>query len=174
MPALHLPVLRTDRLALEPLSRAHSPRLFALWSQEPVCRHSGPAYDLQGDPIPLPVATPAHSDRILEFFLHRAAQGLGFRWAVIADDGFIGAVGFNHLTPRAELAWHFHPDHWGRGYATEAARAALDWLAAEGPVGEVEAFIEPANAASIRLGKRLGLQKATETERWVMASRSCA
>lgn len=173
MAALHLHLLRTDRLVLEPFSRAHSPGMFALWSQEPVCRYSGPARDLQGEPIPLPAATPDDSDRILDFFIHRAAQGLGFRWAAIADEGFIGAVGFNRLTPRAELAWHFHPDHWGRGYAGEAARAALDWLAAEGPLGEVEAFIDPANAASIQLAKRLGFEKAAEVERWVLASKPC-
>lgn len=168
MPALHIPVLRTARLVLEPLSRVHSPGMFALWSQEPVCRYSGVAHDLHGVPIPLPAATSADSDRIVEFFLHRAAQGLGFRWAMIADGAFAGAIGFNYLTPAAELAWHLQPSHWGRGLGAEAGRAALDWLAAEGPVGPVEAFIDPENIASIRLAERLGFGKA-EGERWLLA-----
>jgi len=170
MSVLHIPVLRTARLVLEPLARAHSAGMFAMWSQEPVCRHSGLALDVDGAPIPLPAASPADSDRILEFFVRRAARGEGFRWAAIdaADGGFVGAVGFNHLRPRAELAYHLRPSHWGRGLAAEAVRAALDWLAAEGPGGPVQAFIDPANTASIRLAQRLGFEKAPETERWVL------
>lgn len=169
MPALHIPILRTERLVLEPLAPSHSRGMFALWSQELVCRHAGPAHDVHGAPIPLPAASAADSDRILDFFVRRAARGEGFRWAVIdaEDGGFVGAVGFNHLLPRGELAWHLCPSHWGQGLAAEAARAALDWFAAEGPGGPVQAFIDPANTASVKLAGRLGFEKAAERERWV-------
>ncbi len=96
-------------------------------------------------------------------------QGDGFRWALLEADGgaFVGALGFNHLAPVSELAWHLRPDHWGRGLAAEAARAALAWLAAERPGAAVQAFIDPANTASIRLARRLGFAPADDPERWV-------
>lgn len=157
MAPLPIPTLRTARLRLEPLSLSHSAGMYALWSSEQVCRHSGPAVDADGVAIPLPVATTVDSDRIIDFFVRRAVAGRGFRWAVIrrADDRFMGAVGFNHLGARPEMAYHLHPDAWGQGLMTEAARVALDWLARDGEVLEVEAFIEPANIASIALARRL-------------------
>eukprot|EP01041_Mallomonas_annulata_P025788 gene25788-biopygen18591 len=95
MAALQIPTLRTRRLRLEPLSAAHSGGMFALWSQEEVCRFSGSAEDANGLPITLPAACPEDSDRIIDFFVRRADAGLRFRWAMIAEpDGlFIGALG---------------------------------------------------------------------------------
>lgn len=166
---LRAPVLRTARLVLEPFADtpAHSAGMFALWSQAAVCRHAGPAFDAEGRPIPLPARTAADSDRILAFFIRRAAQGLGLRWAMRetgAQAAFLGAVGFNHLSPRAELAYHLHPQHWGRGLMTEAAQAALAWRQADYGPAEVEAFIAPDNAPSIRLAQRLGFRATGEVK----------
>ena len=99
MTPLQIQTLRTDRLCLEPLSFAHSGGMFALWSCEEVCRHSGPAVDADGLSITLPAVDASESDRIIDFFVRRAEAGLGFRWAMLAEPGgtFIGALGFNHL-----------------------------------------------------------------------------
>jgi ribosomal-protein-alanine N-acetyltransferase len=74
---------------------------------------------------------------------------------VSEENEFAGAVGFNRLTPSAELAFHLRPEFWGRGLMREAAEAALAWLRqrADSPV---EAFIESGNTASIGLARRLG------------------
>lgn len=164
--ALVLPTLRTPRLTLEPFAATsrHSAGLFRLWSNDEVCRHAGPADDADGKPIPLPARSSADSDRILEFFVRRAAAGLGCRWAIFetATAVFVGAVGFNHLSPVPELAYHLHPDAWGRGLMSEAARAVLAWLPADAT--EVEAFIDPANTASLRLAGRLGLRATGEAK----------
>jgi RimJ/RimL family protein N-acetyltransferase len=45
---------------------------------------------------------------------------------------------------------------WGRGYATEAARASLDWGFEQLPVDEVVSLIQPDNAASIAVAEKLG------------------
>eukprot|EP01035_Chromulina_nebulosa_P014251 gene14251-18874_t len=128
MTALQIPTLRTRRLRLEPLAATHSAGMFALWSQDEVCRYSGAAEDADGLPINLPAASPADSDRILDFFVRRAGAGLGFRWAMITetDEVFIGALGFNHLGTCPELAWHMIPATWGRGFMTEAAVGVQD------------------------------------------------
>lgn len=161
---LAIPTLATARLRLEPLTLAHSAGMFALWSEPQVCRYSGPAFDLSGAPIRLPALTPDDSDAIIIFFLKGASDGVRFRWAMrrLADDAFVGAIGFNSLGACAELAYHLHPDAWGSGLMTEAATAALRWVR-DYPAAQVEVFVAPENTASIRLAERLGLRAAGET-----------
>jgi ribosomal-protein-alanine N-acetyltransferase len=154
------PSLSTERLLLEPLGRHHSQGMFLLWSSEEVCRYSGPALSWDGDPISLPAATPADSDKIIEFFECAAVAEKGLRWAVLkkGSEEFVGAVGFNSLLPTAELAFHLRPEFWGLGLMREAAEAALGWLRTRRSNVHVEAFIEPANVPSVRLVRRLGFQ----------------
>ena len=163
--ALALPTLSTARLILEPLTLAHSAGMFATFSREEVTRYSGPAADLNGAPIRLPAETPEDSDRIIVFFLKGAADGERFRWAVrTRDDGaFVGAIGFNHLGACPEIAYHLHPDAWGRGLMAEAAETALDWLRERPDAQEVAAYIERQNVASVRLAERLGMRPTGET-----------
>ena len=64
---------------------------------------------------------------------HFEARGFGL-WAVEVSGGaaFIGFVGLAvppfaaHFTPCVEIGWRLAAEHWGKGYATEAAAAALD------------------------------------------------
>lgn len=58
--------------------------------------------------------------------------------------------------PGNEIGWTFHPDAWGRGYAREAAAAAIDWAFANLDWDDVIHCIDPANAASQALAQRLG------------------
>jgi len=157
---LIVPVLTSARIVLEPLSAAHGAGMFAMWSQAEVCRYAGAAFDLDGAPIRLPAVTPADSDKIIEFFVAGAAAGTRFRWALLTMPGraFAGAAGFNALGRCSEYAYHLDPRFRGRGLMTEASQMALDWLRARAGCREVEAFIEPGNAASIKLAKRLGLR----------------
>jgi len=154
------PRLSTERLLLDPLGLHHSEGMFLLWSREEVCRYSGSAVDAAGNPLVLPATSHADSDKIIEFFQHAAASGHGLRWALVGlqDHEFIGTVGFNSLSPSAELAFHLRPEYWGRGLMREAAEAALAWLWALHPNLPAEAFIEPRNGPSIALAHRLGFR----------------
>lgn len=101
-----------------------------------------------------------------EIIARHAAQGFGF-WAVEEKAGapFIGFVGLNRpkpdlpFGPCVEAAWRLSPDHWGKGYATEAARAVL--TDAFGPLGlaEVVSFTTPGNARSRGVMERLGMRR---------------
>ena len=155
------PRLTTERLRLEPFARHHSGGVFALWSNAEVCRYSGEAHDWEGRPIDLPARFPSDSDRILDFFMRRAAEGTGVRWEVVSKNGdlCLGAVGLNAVTPTAELAYHFHPDHWGLGYATEACTAVLEWCRSKRPDTTIEAFVDAENVASVHLIQRLGFEE---------------
>jgi len=75
----------------------------------------------------------------------------------------IGRVGFNFYDPdswlrssapdaQPELTWALAYEHWGKGYATEAALAVREWLQAP----RVISLIVPDNVASQRVARRLG------------------
>lgn len=95
-------------------------------------------------------------------------NGWGF-WAVSLKDGsekcddFIGFVGLNEVhkdmpfAPAVEIAWRLRKEYWGQGYATEAARAALNFAFTELTLHEVVAFTAVINKRSQLLMKRLGM-----------------
>lgn len=58
--------------------------------------------------------------------------------------------------PGTEIGYGFHPDAWGKGYATEAGVAAMDWAFANLDWTEVIHCIDPANIASQNVARRLG------------------
>ena len=60
--------------------------------------------------------------------------------------------------PETELGWTLAQEHWGHGYATEAARAARDWKR----VDRLISLINPQNVRSMRVAEKLGAQP-TET-----------
>ena len=55
-----------------------------------------------------------------------------------------------------EIGYILHPDHWGKGFATEAMRAVIDFAFANHPVDHLMADVDPRNAASSALLRRLG------------------
>ncbi|MFC0455280.1 GNAT family N-acetyltransferase [Arthrobacter liuii] len=63
-----------------------------------------------------------------------------------------------------EIGWHFHPDHWGNGYATEAAQAVLEYAFSSG-LPQVVAVTHPANTASQGVCTRIGLIHRGQTDK---------
>lgn len=113
-------------------------------------------------PAPLTAADSlAMVDRIRGHF---AEHGFGL-WAVERrDEGdFIGFVGVQHVsfqarfTPAVEIGWRLARHAWGRGYATEAARAAATHAFRSLGVDEIVSFTVPANEPSWRVMERIGM-----------------
>ncbi|MFP7671973.1 GNAT family N-acetyltransferase [Marivita sp. S0852] len=79
-------------------------------------------------------------------------------WGITAQDGtFLGQVGIMRPPhfPECEIGWTLLDHAEGKGYASEAARAALDWAWAHG-FDTLVSYIHPANARSVALAERLG------------------
>jgi RimJ/RimL family protein N-acetyltransferase len=68
-----------------------------------------------------------------------------------------------------EIGWHFHPDYWGRGYASEAAGAVLAHAFDNG-LERVVAVTAPANTASQRVCLRIGMTHRGQTNRYYNAT----
>ena len=64
-----------------------------------------------------------------------------------------------------EVGWHLHPQHQGRGLATEAARAILAAAALAG-IDQVLALTDPDNVRSQAVAARLGMRDEGITNRW--------
>jgi len=96
------------------------------------------------------------------------------RAIVLKSDGtLIGAVGFApclapfgrlrsfrgaaHRSPEVGLFWALLPEHWGKGYATEAARAMVSYAFDGLELGRIVATTENDNVRSIAVMKRLGM-----------------
>ena len=76
-----------------------------------------------------------------------------------ATGRLIGRTGFAYFPQFAEteLGWTLRRDVWGHGYATEAARACLDWGFRDFVIPYLTALIEPENERSTLVAKRLGM-----------------
>lgn len=93
----------------------------------------------------------------------RDEHGLGY-WAVElpGQASLIGAIGLSRIrhlpfAPAIEIGWRLAHAYWGRGYATEAARAVLDDGFGRLGLAEIVAFTVPGNGASRRVMERLGM-----------------
>ncbi|MBM4243853.1 MAG: GNAT family N-acetyltransferase [Deltaproteobacteria bacterium] len=114
--------------------------------------------------LPGPLSRAA-SDALAERIeAHFATHGFG-PWAVevpgeIPFAGFVGLAvpGFAApFTPCVEVLWRLAPACWGRGYATEGARAALDFGFAHAGQAAIVSFTVPANVRSRAVMERLGM-----------------
>lgn len=74
--------------------------------------------------------------------------------------GPVGTVGVfrREVRPDLEMGWVFLRAHWGQGFATEAAGAALRFARGSWPSERVLAFIDEGNRASIGVAEKLGFR----------------
>ena len=147
------PPLRTERLEL---------RRFAAPDLEPLLEVFGDAEVMQfvgAERTPLDAAQLAASQAAAE--RHWALHGFGPLAVLERDTGrLVGEAGLQILEagPDVELTYTLARAAWGRGYATEAARAVLRWAFAGLLLPRVEAVADPANDASLRVLEKLGMR----------------
>ncbi|NET38211.1 MAG: GNAT family N-acetyltransferase [Cyanothece sp. SIO1E1] len=107
----------------------------------------------------------SESDALVERIeRHHRAHGFGL-WAVevLSTAAFIGFVGLNvptfqaHFTPTIEVGWRLARAFWGKGYATEAARSAINYGFEVVGLNEIVAFTAQSNLRSIAVMRRLGM-----------------
>jgi RimJ/RimL family protein N-acetyltransferase len=147
------PALRTERLILRPWRPEDLEPFAALNADDRVTETLGGS------------ATRAISDALAKRWSDSfAAHGFGY-WAVELPGGapFIGAIGLAvpgfdaHFMPAVEIGWRLAFDHWGKGYATEGARGALDFGFNQAGLDEIVAFTAASNTRSRAVMERLGM-----------------
>jgi ribosomal-protein-alanine N-acetyltransferase len=147
--------LETARLRLVPLAPEHADALHEIYGDPAVRRFliSRPDSRAEFDGI---------FARALE-----CGRTLGM-WAILPRDGdrLLGRCGFYAFSERArpELAILLASEAWGRGLATEAARACLRFAFDEKRFSEVIAVVRPGNASALRLLHKLGMSPEATIE----------
>jgi RimJ/RimL family protein N-acetyltransferase len=142
--------LRTDRLLLRQW-RESDYKQFATMNRDPVVMEHFPGLMEEQD-----------SERMAhEMGTQIAGRGWGL-WAVELHGGpaFAGFVGLNvprFMPDEVEVGWRLIAEVWGRGYATEAAGAAVRFGFEDLRLREIISFTTPSNLRSRRVMERLGM-----------------
>jgi RimJ/RimL family protein N-acetyltransferase len=153
------PTIETERLRLRAQRAEDLDFMVAYWARPEVYRH------IAGQPRP--------REEVWRRMLANAGSWamLGFgswRVDVRATEDFAGTMGFlsaerEMSTPFApceiEIGWALAPEAQGKGYALEALTAMLAWSDANLPGRTIVCIIDPENAASLKLGGRLGFRE---------------
>ena len=114
----------------------------------------------------LPPQDRAASDAAIDRQIALAAAGEPCFWAAerIADGALLGFVGIKPIAFAApfagyEIGWRLGAQYWGQGYASEAARAALDHAFAVLGLDEVWSITVPANLPSRAVMRKIGMKQ---------------
>jgi len=151
-------VLRTERLVLRPVTGDDHPALLAHWTQPDVRR-----FLFDGAPL----SSAEVAETIEESNGDFAAHGYGI-WLIELGSGagpgpspgpgLVGTAGLRPLEESGlEIFYSLAPAAWGHGYATEAARAVVEFALDSLGLPEVLAEVDEGNAASVAVVKRLGM-----------------
>jgi RimJ/RimL family protein N-acetyltransferase len=141
--------VETERLTLRPLTPADAGAYAAIRYHPEVVKWMLPA--------------PADTLEAAHAAIERYATGWRERgcgpWGVFHKGRQIGHAGLNFVPEfgETEVLWSLHPDAWGQGFATEAARAALDLGFRTLGMKMIFAITKPDNRASQAVMTRLGL-----------------
>lgn len=140
-----------------------------------VLSDGAPLYQLNSDPevmafFPNPLSKEQSDTYLLELHNRIAQNGYGF-WAVEekASGGLVGFVGLNvpkydlPFGPCTEIGWRLAKPFWGKGYATEAAEACLEYGFIELKTDQIYSFTANVNRPSEKVMIRLGMTKLNNT-----------
>lgn len=141
--------LETERLTLRPLVAADAEAYAAMRYHPEVAKWLPPA---EGDPVAAARGT------IGRFSLNWQQMRYA-PWGVFLEGKLVGHAGLNFVPEfdETEVLWALHPDAWGKGYATEVARAALAYGFDRLEMDLIFAITLPDNVASQAVMERLGL-----------------
>lgn len=143
-------IYESDRLILRVFDESDVEAAKLFWGNDEVMQHCLGATD--HDKLP----------KVLLWYKNcHEEQGLSVYAVVEKETGrVIGAAGFNvsESLEKVELIYHFAKSSWGKGYATEAARAGMEVAKANGQVRLVYASADPINADSLKILEKVGFQ----------------
>jgi len=137
---MNIPTLETERLLLRAWRESDLEALASMFADPEVTRFLGP-----------PLARNDTWRSLAAMIGHWVLRGFGM-WAVErkSDSALLGRVGVWRPEgwPGTEVVWTLGRQYWGQGYATEAARASIDFGFRTCPVPKLISLIDPENRAS--------------------------
>jgi RimJ/RimL family protein N-acetyltransferase len=161
-PSVEVPMLETERLRLRGHRVEDLVHGAAMWADPVVVRYT----------VRKPLTEEESWRRLLSYVGHWALMGYGY-WVAEekATGNFVGEIGFadyqRDIEPSLkgvpEIGWVLASSAHGRGYATEAVRAAVAWGDLHFQTGRTACIIAPENVASIRVAVKCGYREFART-----------
>jgi len=153
------PSIETDRLLLRPWRPAEDVAALTEMNADPaVMRWVAPNRPLRAE---------ESADFLDRMIRHWDEHGFGL-WALVPrDEDAAECIGFAGLAipsflpavlPAVEVGWRLAPAWWGRGLATEAARASMDFGFERLGLRSIVSIIDAGNARSLRVAEKLGMR----------------
>ena len=148
------PILKTDNLILRQLSVADIGTIFEIFSDDQVTQY----YDLET------FTNFEQAEKLIAHFQTRYEQREGIRWAITRRMngemiGTCGFNGFNRQASRAVIGYDLLRSSWGQGATVQAVKGMLEFGFRRLELHRIEAFVDPENAASIRVLEKLGFHR---------------
>lgn len=141
-------VLQTERCVLRRFIASDAENLFLMNSDLDVMKFTG---DKPFDDL-------ASAIEFIESYDAYERTGMG-RWAVVTEkDGFIGWCGLKQHEDYVDLGFRFMKNQWGKGYATETAKAVIHYAFSNMNIDRIIGRVASENKASIRVLEKLGMQ----------------
>lgn len=145
------PVIETKRLVIRLIEASDMPALFALNSDEEVVRYTPHQ----------PWKTPADGEAWFSRVTANHGKGDALQFVIVLRDGGrpIGTMvlfHFNEPVGSGEVGYSLMREHWGKGLATEALAAFVEFGFGACAFRRLEAQIDPRNAASAKVLEKTG------------------
>jgi [ribosomal protein S5]-alanine N-acetyltransferase len=164
--------LTTERLVIRDWTLEDAEAAFRMYGDPDVIRFLG-----RSEPEP---NLESQRENLAKAIERSAALPEGFGFWAVEEKGsgeVVGAVLLKplplsgHIEPQngppdIEIGWHLAKAYWGRGYASESARAMMENAFALGLVSELTAVLYPENVRSARVAERLGMTCQGMTDRY--------
>lgn len=145
-------VFETERLILRTLELDDIDSVMNFWGDVEVMKYCGGA------------GTRERELRALQYYINmQKNKGFSPYLTILKGSGeIIGVCGFNPPNNgyEAELMYHLAQKYWGKGYATEAARACIAYAKNQLKINKIGASIDPENNASQKVLEKLGFSYA--------------
>lgn len=142
-------IITTNRLELREFAAEEAELMYELNSDPEVMKYTGD----------IPFESVEDALKLIVQYEQYDRYGFG-RWSVYSRDtgDFLGWCGLKqHEDGMVDLGYRFFRRHWGNGYASEAARACIDYGFLELKLDEIVGRTAKANLASIRLLEKIGM-----------------
>jgi len=142
-------LFESERLAFRELSPDDAAALYRLNADPEVIRYTG-------DP---PFSSEEEARTFVLGYDRYRKHGYG-RWGVVnrLDDDFLGWCGLNNIDGEVDLGYRFFRSAWGQGFATEAARACIEYGFGTLGLSRIIARALPENIASWKVLEKVGMR----------------
>ena len=146
---MNIPTIETDRLRLRAFAGGDLESYAEMYADDRFVRYLGGQTLTKGQAW----------ENMAIILGHWSLLGYGI-WAVerLGTGELVGRAGLLNLPgwPDVEICWALSPKFWGNGYATEAAKASINWAFREAGIHRLISLIDPANRRSEGVALRLG------------------